>query len=125
MFDKVYISDFDIIASKWPVLHLLNDYIRHFVTTNPSVGVYDTRVEPPHVVSWALSNNVGDIHHLYTLDEYRHQGLAATVIRRNTNELLANGYTPFTDIIEDNVRSCALFKACGYSESYPNFISII
>ena len=78
------------------------------------VGIFTASHE---LVSWAvISEYSGEIHHLYTLEEYRGRGLASTVVREMSRRIQDKGEVPFCEIKVGNDGPVALFKGLGFVE---------
>lgn len=71
---------------------------------HPSAAIY-VDGEP---VCWCLCHLEKSLGMLYTLPEYRHRGLALTVMTTLCNEVIAQGDIPYAYIVDDNVASIAL-----------------
>ena len=83
-----------------------------------SVGIFTDSTTPSHkLVSWAvISEYSGEIHHLYTLEEYRGRGLASAVVREMSRRIQDKGQVPFCEVKVDNDGPVSLFKRLGYAE---------
>lgn len=109
-------TDIDFIASKWPPATYieLEQLMRHFIASYPSVAIYDTSTEPPQPVSWVVSSGLGMLYHLYTHEEHRGKGFGTAVVQELTQKLLAKGIRPATYIRADKKTSHEVFTKCGY-----------
>ena len=81
------------------------------------MGKFTDSTTPPKLVAWALQNaGTGEIHHLYTLEEYRGRGLASAVAREICRRIQDKGEVPFCNIVVGKTDSEALFKRLGFVE---------
>ena len=81
------------------------------------VGIFTDSTTPHKLVSWAVrSADGGEIHHLYTLEEYRGRGLASAVVREMSRRIQDKGEVPFCEILPGSTVSSALFKGLGFVE---------
>ena len=109
--------DLPLIVSKWehlpPCLSLMK--FSKCLQIGESVGVYqkmDSGRE--QLVSWAVEYERGTIGHLYTLEDYRHQGFALVVVCEISKKLRAKGSTPMAEVIESNGSAHALFQKLDF-----------
>ena len=80
-----------------------------------SVGVYKKMENgEEELVSWAVQYERGAIGHVYTLENYRHQGFAIVVVYELSKKLRAKGMTPIAEVIENNWPAHALFQKLGF-----------
>ena len=81
------------------------------------VGIFTDSTTPHKLVSWAvIAEFSGEIHHLYTLEEYRGRGLASAVVREMSRRIQDKGEVPFCFIVVGNSGSADLFKGLGFVE---------
>ena len=81
------------------------------------VGIFTDSTTPHKLVSWAvIAEYSGEIHHLYTLEEYQGRGLASAVVREMSRRIQDKGEVPFCGILPGNTVSSALFKGLGFVE---------
>ena len=115
-FQELKPSHAEYIADFWPhwrnVPKLQKERFHSAISLGGSVGIFTTSNE---LVSWAVrSIESGEIHHLYTLEEYRGRGLASAVVREMSRRIQDKGEVPFTYIKVGNDVSISLFQALGF-----------
>ena len=117
-FQELHSSLAEYIGEYWgfwrDVPKLQNEKFRNCISVG-GVGIFTDSTTPHKLVSWAVrSEDCGEIHHLYTLEEYRGRGLASAVVREMSRRIQDKGKVPFCYIVVGNSASVALFKELGF-----------
>ena len=117
-FQELHPSDAEYIGEYWgfwrDMPKLQNEKFRNCISVG-GVGIFTDSTTPHKLVSWAVrSEDCGEIHHLYTLEEYRGRGLASAVVREMSRRIQDKGEVPFCYVVAGNSVSPALFKRLGF-----------
>ncbi|KAJ8013527.1 hypothetical protein DPEC_G00030700 [Dallia pectoralis] len=88
-------------------------YLKHLINHYPSGCITDKHGQP---VSWVLLYDHQALGVMYTLPEYRGQGLAKALVNCMSRRLYAQGYPVYCYIAEGNTASHSLCTSMGFTE---------
>ncbi|EOC99413.1 GNAT family N-acetyltransferase [Caldisalinibacter kiritimatiensis] len=87
------------------------EYIKGCIKKRPSSAVFDKDGNP---ISWAVIREDGSMGIMYTREEYRGKGLAASVSIDLAKKVIDNNWTPYVHIVTSNTPSIALAESIGF-----------
>ena len=91
-------------------------YFELLISRYESVGLF-TSTNSPQLVSWAVRHINGNIGHLFTLPEYRGQGLGTIIVKEMCVMIRENGDVPH--LSSSNDISELFVKKLGFVEEFP------
>ena len=103
----------DFIANYWTGISsdvtVLRKYFKHLVNVYTCTGVFK-KSDPSYPVAWGVYGDFGIAIHLYTMPEYRREGLSFVVSRNLFAQLLEQGIIPVTRRHEDGSPVDEMFR---------------
>lgn len=91
-------------------------YFELLISHYESIGLF-TSTDPPQLVSWAVRHINGNIGHLFTLPEYRGQGLGTIIVKEMCVMIRESGNVPH--LSSSNDVSELFAKKLGFVEQFP------